>query len=100
MTFSPNLNAHLDFAHLMTFDSLMQTFLLVCLHRRSNISVVMVEIKQHLSQNSLRLPNIRISRIWIRGGKKNFSNIFNELKLFLKQAQKRLIYLKYLKSLA
>lgn len=60
-----------------------------------------MEIKQHLSQNSLKLLNIQISGIWIRGEKKNKKiNIHNELKLFLKQAQKRLIYLKYMKSLA
>lgn len=49
MTFSPDLDAHLGFAHLMTFNSLMQTLLAVCLHRHSNISVVRVEIKQNLS---------------------------------------------------
>lgn len=70
------------------------------LRRTSQTSVVMAEIKQHLSQNSLWLPHILTSGIGIRAKERKKVNICNELQLFLKQAQKRLIYLKYLKSLA
>lgn len=70
------------------------------LRRTSQTSVVMAEIKQHLSQNSLWLPHILTSGIGIGAKERKKVNICNELQLFLKQAQKRLIYLKYLKSLA
>lgn len=97
MTLTPNLDAHVGFAHLMTFNSLMQTFLPVCLHRHFNISVVTVEIKQHLSEF---IKTEKHADFWnLDWGGEKF-NICSELKLFLKQAQKILIYLKYLKSLA
>lgn len=57
---------------------------------------------QRLNDTSLRIhydcPIFSLLESGLERGKK--VNICNELQLFLKQAQKRLIYLKYLKSLA